>query len=434
MGAAVLLFLPWLALAWPALRSWPAVSPPLAPGQLGWGSGAAFGLGSHVEVDVGRGLLALALMLAGIAAGLRRPAWRESTMAVAGWALAPLVLMGLVSLARPAWNPKFLIAAAPAWELLWGLLAVGSIAWAGASIGRGGSIRWAGWAAAALLAVVAALALRERAGSLAAMYFDPAAQRDDYRGLAVAIDERAGPDDAVVLDAPTQVEVYGYYDRGRHATYPLPASRPPDRAATELALRDLSERHRDVFGVLWATGESDPEGIVEAWLNARRYKASDRWFGGVRLVEWAAARPMRPVDLGAGGLDFGEEIVLERLEAPAGPVRAGDVVTLEAAWRPLTAPRADYAVFTQLLGPGGRLLAQRDLAPVGGSERTSTWEPSTEAILDRMALRVPADALPGEYRLILGLYDPASGARLPVAAGPGAAGDHVEVGSLRVAD
>jgi len=418
-AAAIALFLPWLSLAWPALRDWPAVSPPTSAAFLAREALSTFAVGIHPpEVRwplVGLAALGAAVGLGAAGRGGRRWGWR-----VAGpWAAAAPALMGLAGLSRPAWNPKFLIGSAPAFELLAG---AGVVLLARRAL-RGRSVAVQGLAAGTLLL---ALAL-PRLAILRAEATDPALQRDEYRGVARAIEALAGPRDAVVLSAPTQVEVFAYYDRGRHATYPLPRARPPDRAATLRELEGIGRRHDDVYGVLWAAGDADPEGIVTGWLDRERYKAFDRWFGGIRLALWAA--PSGPMAAGAARLPtrFGEEIVLERLDHPVLEIAAGDVLTLELRWRALRSPAADYVVFTQLVDGAGTLVAQRDMMPAGGAERTSTWSPKDEPLRDRIGLLVPRATPAGTYRLILGLYDPSTGRRLPVAAA-----DHFEAGEVQV--
>jgi hypothetical protein len=59
--------------------------------------------------------------------------------------------------------------------------------------------------------------------------------------------------------------------------------------------------------------------------------------------------------------------------------------------------------------------AQVDAVPQGGSYPTFWWLPG-EVVADPVILELPADLLRGEsYRLIAGLYDPATGDRLTVA-------------------
>jgi len=483
-AALAALFAPWLAVAWPALSDWPALGPPVSASFVLREGIATYALGMRAPPGALGWWPALALLgLGGLAARGRDGTRRAGAIGLI-YLLIPLGLMVLLSYIRPAWNPKFLIGGAPGFELLAGagvaaLALTARWAWSsarasttwtmagGTTVARAKATRPAVGAAAAgvVLAALVIVSAWPRLLALRAMYFDPAYQRDDYRGLVAVIDGAAGPADAVILNAPTQVEVFGYYDRGRHATYPLPLQRPADRAGTLARLTAIGERHGDLYAVLWATGESDPDGIVEEWLNANRYKAYDRWFGGVRLVPWALARePMADRLLGRPA-EFGESEILliglraSPLDVPLDAARGG-VVTLEAVWAAGAPPRADYTTFLHLIDADGRLAAQRDLRPLGGTASTSRWAPlgggglgsardaasvqelpaGTPGHVDRMALVLPRDLAPGDYQLRLGLYDPAGGARLPVRRRPGEASggaaplpsDAFVVGTVRV--
>jgi len=73
----------------------------------------------------------------------------------------------------------------------------------------------------------------------------------------------------------------------------------------------------------------------------------------------------------------------------------------------------DYVAFVHLLDDEGRLIAQRDGEPVGGSRPTSTW-PADDVVSDNQCLLIPEGTLPGEYRLIAGMYLADTGERLLV--------------------
>ena len=49
-------------------------------------------------------------------------------------------------------------------------------------------------------------------------------------------------------------------------------------------------KHRRIYAIYWATDESDPEGLIEGWLDTHCYKAMDSWFGNLRLVVYAVPR------------------------------------------------------------------------------------------------------------------------------------------------
>ena len=72
-----------------------------------------------------------------------------------------------------------------------------------------------------------------------------------------------------------------------------------------------------------------------------------------------------------------------------------------------------YTVFVQLLGDGDRIVGQQDAPPGDGLLPTTSWI-KDEVLTDVHLLAVRADAPAATYRLVVGLYDPASGARLPV--------------------
>jgi len=87
---------------------------------------------------------------------------------------------------------------------------------------------------------------------------------------------------------------------------------------------------------------------------------------------------------------------------------------LTLVWQAAGATDTAYTVFAQLVSDDGRVLAQSDSPPAGGARPTTGWREG-EYIEDAHTLTFHADASAGAARLIVGLYDPVSGAR--VAAG-----------------
>jgi hypothetical protein len=74
-------------------------------------------------------------------------------------------------------------------------------------------------------------------------------------------------------------------------------------------------------------------------------------------------------------------------------------------------------VFLQLLNAQGEVVAGWDSQPLGGLYPTNLWSPG-EAIADTFSLPLPPEGLPpGDYRLIAGLYDFETFARLPASTG-----------------
>jgi hypothetical protein len=99
------------------------------------------------------------------------------------------------------------------------------------------------------------------------------------------------------------------------------------------------------------------------------------------------------------------------------------------AWRATQTPEVGYSVFVHVQGADGRVWAQSDAGPANWTRPTTGWLPG-EYVLDVHTLTLPGDLPAGDYSLWTGLYDPASGERLP-ASGPGAAPDQrVALGTI----
>jgi hypothetical protein len=94
------------------------------------------------------------------------------------------------------------------------------------------------------------------------------------------------------------------------------------------------------------------------------------------------------------------------------PLHPGDSFQVILYWQCLT-PAPDHTVFVHLLDSSGRLVAQRDSAPRGGTYPISIWDPH-EIVPDTYELTMPHAAAPGDYALIVGMYQWPSLRRLPV--------------------
>ena len=73
----------------------------------------------------------------------------------------------------------------------------------------------------------------------------------------------------------------------------------------------------------------------------------------------------------------------------------------------------NYTVFVHLIAPDGQLLQQRDQQPQNGFFPTSSWQ-AKQTIADSYQLDLPFDAPTGGYELRVGMYDGATGQRLPI--------------------
>ncbi|MCA0457745.1 MAG: glycosyltransferase family 39 protein [Chloroflexi bacterium] len=89
--------------------------------------------------------------------------------------------------------------------------------------------------------------------------------------------------------------------------------------------------------------------------------------------------------------------------------------TLDLIWQAELPTAISYTVFVQLVADDGRVLAQSDSLPAGGSRPTTGWR-GGEYLVDTHTVNFHADASTATASLIVGLYDAATGQRVPVSA------------------
>jgi uncharacterized membrane protein len=110
----------------------------------------------------------------------------------------------------------------------------------------------------------------------------------------------------------------------------------------------------------------------------------------------------------------------------------GSTLHLTLYWQAQAEMEQDYTVFVHLLDAEGRLVAQHDGQPGGGSLPTSSWVEG-EVIADEHPLDLDPNLMPGSYRLEVGLYLWPTMERLSVLDGAGQVqGDKVVLGEVRV--
>lgn len=372
--------------------------------------------------------------------------------ALALWLLLPVAMMFALGLFSDAFL-KFLLAASPPWAIAtaWSIYALPAL------VRGGGDLLYprAFWRKATLWSM-GALIVTAVSGlavwTLPRYYTDPTA-RDNYadiaRYVAAHTDISATGDSSrqtlVVLNAPGQRDVWAYYDPGV-PVLALPETRPPDRAATEAALAEAIQNEdiqnetiqneggvERIFGIFWATDESDPEGIVEQWLETHTFPGLASWQGNVRLVDYSVPANLvcapfaEPVEFSAPGASGSPAIVaVERClesdlrqslnEQEEGlTVAAGDVLLLGLGWHYRAAHTAEnatgnIAVSLQVLDSRNQVVAQRD-APLPPPEPQDASEHASQHTLDNHGIPIPIGTPPGKYRLILALYNPHSGER-----------------------
>lgn len=329
---------------------------------------------------------------------------------------APLVMLYLGSFQRPLYDEKLTIFVLP-------LFLVG--------LARGFLVMWHKlWP----LAAVTALLL---GGSMLVSdyrYFsDPSyAKSPAWREMIAYVHQKAQPGDLLVYNFPESSVLY--YLNGR-----LPGQLIPDSAG--LSADEINAQLEQVmasYNRVWLVPLNRPwwdaHSDVINWLDRHADRVDQRFFRGVHVnlyltpPVWQTAMTPQSV-IFAGGvrlrgfrLSGGESKTHELRLSP------GDTLRLSLYWQADAPTDVPYTIFTHLAGPDDQLYGQWDNPPVRGTYPTTDWSPG-ENVVDQYEIAVSPSAPAGDYRLLVGLYDPETSIRLPVLAANGqVVGDSVQLG------
>ncbi len=88
-----------------------------------------------------------------------------------------------------------------------------------------------------------------------------------------------------------------------------------------------------------------------------------------------------------------------------------EVLDFTLFWEADKGAARPYTVFTQLLNEQNEIITQQDNWPVNGQWPPTCWS-GGETVAGSYRLPLPPDLSPGAYRLVVGLYDAATGERL----------------------
>jgi hypothetical protein len=252
--------------------------------------------------------------------------------------------------------------------------------------------------------------------------------------MAAFLDANRQPDEAVMLYAPRQHLLAKYYLPGvaGFATAPevelpdfWPVNAPPVvPEEMDGVLLDLLAAHPALWLIVTAENEVDRGEFVPKFLTAVAYKTTCWAWLDVDLCRYVSPHFLAERETTTPDARFGDELRLTtatRLHTPAHPLDAG-YLFVQLDWLAERKPTRDYRVTLRLVDNDGAVVAQRDEFPIGALLPPTTWN-AGDAKPGYMALPLPADLPPGDYRLLVGVYDPATGA---------AVSDFVEIDVLRL--
>jgi mannosyltransferase len=334
------------------------------------------------------GVLSLAAVLDAVAwPSSRRGVWLASLLPLAGTALAFAVLYQ-----RPKFEPRHLMALAPA---MWLLVAAGLGALRRMR-GRGAKTA-VGLAAVALMGGLAALDWGILAGN---------GPRDDWRGAVAFLRQNIRPGEALVLVSGHAFPALEYYHAPSWVALPddpvLDVTHVLDYQAVAPVLNRIQSERRGAWLVLWQEDIVDPTRVVTALLSDMGTEQPvGMQFTGLRLRHFVFDRPAPlPADPPmARRLDQSPLPGLMALGVTLAPqpLPADAPLVVRMFWRADTLTPGAASGSLRIMDEGGQEWARRDEL-LGGLFLSERW-PLGQAVMGQYTITLPAGAPPGRYVL-----------------------------------
>ena len=419
IAAALLVYAPWAIYAIPTLLSRASAEAATNAGQhyplsyFLWLGLSGLTLSQFSEA---RGLWVMAaIVVAGIGVAVLRR--RSSVRLLALPVLMVTLTVLFVAIAARQWalNERMLVGAAPGLALL--------LAWALHTLGVGALVSHIKTTpvfklydvSKASVAIIAALALVTVYWPTSSDFvyrkslevFDPYNPHTYHQHIA----PRAQPNDIVFFNVLSPA---GFYALDRqpndpHWSYALtwdPVKEP--RRAWEDRITTYAQSHPRMWFVLYR-GLAGTNGDLRGWLDSTFYPASAEW--GEEEVFYglygAPPQPLKPVSSAHG---HWPHIELRNAELSAS-VQPGEIIAVRLDWQVLAQIPKNYKVFVHARTADGAIVAQHDAMPLNDLRPMTSLRPG-EGVRDNHGLGVPGQ-ITGTLDIVMGLYDPDTGQRIP---------------------
>jgi 4-amino-4-deoxy-L-arabinose transferase-like glycosyltransferase len=245
--------------------------------------------------------------------------------------------------------------------------------------------------------------------------------------LAQTLSAMANEDDLLLVVPPDLVPLLGQQLDGDLDLYALAGRETSGDALAEIVAG------RDVAFLVLGELESDELDLgAQRWLDERGYRAWEGWFGPTQLLVYGLSPEPEQAEVLSAAVSLGDSLSLQGYSVWDKQAKAGGLLYVTFLWQATEPLERDYKVFVHLLDADSQLVAQRDSEPLNGLRPTTDWM-AGETVRDRVGLWLPGSLPPGEYQLLVGMYDPETLKRLPVVDTSGmAAGDTISLGSISV--
>jgi hypothetical protein len=341
-----------------------------------------------------------ALAIIGIILGWRRTTYRQAVVLTLSLILVPLSVIYLASFHRPIFDEKLTIFLLPLYLVLLSLAVV--------ELAR--RWRWAGFLAGLVVLVTMLFANYQYVTN------EDLAKSPAWREMMNYVNNRAQPGDLLVYNFPEPSVLY--YNEKKLPIELIPDSAGLSTDEVSAHLEQAMAGYTRVWLVPLVRPWWDARGDAITLLDRRADRLDQRFFRGVHVnlyltpPAWQSAMTPQPVTFAKDVRLLGFRLSGGEDEAQSLMLSPGAAPRLTLYWQADGPTDVPYTVFTHLVGPDGQLYGQWDNPPVWGTYPTTEWSPG-ENVVDHYEVPVNPDAPAGKYFLIVGLYDPLTGTRLP---------------------
>lgn len=222
-----------------------------------------------------------------------------------------------------------------------------------------------------------------------------------------------------------------YYNAGHLPAYLIPFGTDSTLPEAAHDLQNVFSQHGRAWLIPIVAEDWQSSDLIEPWLDKHSARLDQIFFRIVHIglyqspAQFAETMTSQPAQF-ADGMHLDGYRLGDGKTAPV-VLQPGKKLPLMLVWHANHPPAMAYTVFVHLVGPDGVLHGQWDNPPVRGTYPTTEWA-AGETVFDQYLIPLKEDAPLGEYRLLIGLYDPASGQRLAVLDDQGqAVGDAVQL-------
>ena len=147
----------------------------------------------------------------------------------------------------------------------------------------------------------------------------------------------------------------------------------------------------------------------------------------IKSIERSEQMPESATALGS---QIGDSIQLAGFEVDKLEMRPGETLNVTLYWRSVRQPHEPYVAFVHVFEAQQGFAGQLDSPPRRGEYPTFCWQRG-EVVQDDISITIEAEATPGDYELLVGMYTRPDAQRLPTS-GPGARDFAVLLTEIRV--